>query len=81
MINFLEEYCRPFEQAVELIDTIPGIARRTAEIIVSEIGMDMSRFPSAEHLAAWAGVAPGNYESAGKTLSTSTRKGNGSVSS
>ncbi|MGJ5634509.1 IS110 family transposase [Nostoc sp. CALU 1950] len=61
MINFLEEYCRPFEQAVELIDTIPGIARRTAEIIVSEIGMDMSRFPSAEHLVAWAGVAPGNY--------------------
>ncbi|MBD2365449.1 IS110 family transposase [Anabaena minutissima FACHB-250] len=75
----IEEYCRPFEQAVDLIDTIPGIARRTAEIIVSEIGMDMSRFPSAEHLAAWAGVAPGNHESAGKTLSTSTRKGNRSL--
>ncbi len=51
---------------MELIGTIPGIARRTAEIIVSEIGTDMSRFPSAEHLAAWAGVAPGNYESGGK---------------
>lgn|SRR5579883_3254644 len=50
----IEEYCRPFDQAVELVDTIPGIARRTAEIIVSEIGIDMSRFPSAEHLAAWA---------------------------
>lgn len=75
----IEEYCRPFEQAVELVDTIPGIARRTAEIIVSEIGIDMSRFPSAQHLAAWAGVAPGNYESAGKTLSTSTRKGNRSL--
>ena len=72
----IEEYCRPFEQAVELVDTIPGVARRTAEIIVSEIGPDMSRFPSAEHLAAWAGLAPGNYESGGKTLSASTRKGN-----
>jgi len=72
----IEEYCRPFDQAIELVDTIPGIARRTAEIIVSEIGTDMSRFPSAEHLAAWAGVAPGNYESGGKKLSDSTRKGN-----
>lgn len=72
----IEEYCRPFEQAVNLVDTIPGIARKTAEIIVSEIGTDMTRFPSAEHLAAWAGLAPGNYESGGKKLSTSTRKGN-----
>ena len=72
----IEEYCRPFVEAVELVDTIPGVARRTAEIIVSEIGTDMSRFPSAEHLAAWAGLAPGNYESGGKTLSVSTRKGN-----
>ena len=72
----IEEYCRPFEQAVELVDTIPGIARRTAETIVSEIGTDMSRFPSAAHLAAWAGVAPGNNESGGKKLSSATRKGN-----
>lgn len=72
----IEEYCHPFEQAVELVDTIPGIARRTAEMIVAEIGTDMSRFPSAEHLAAWAGLAPGNYESGGKKLSTGTCKGN-----
>lgn len=72
----IEEYCRPFEQAVDLVDTIPGIARRTAEIIVSEIGTDMSRFPSAEHLAAWAGLAPGNNQSGGKNLNSSTRKGN-----
>lgn len=72
----IEEYCHPFEQAVELVDTIPGIARRTAEMIVAEIGTHMSRFPSAEHLAAWAGLAPGNYESGGKKLSTGTRKGN-----
>jgi transposase len=72
----IKEYCRPFEEAVELLDTIPGIARETAEIIVAEIGTDMSRFPSANHLASWAGVAPGNNESAGKRHSGKTTKGN-----
>lgn len=72
----IEEYCRPFEQAVTLLDTIPGVAREAAEIIVAEIGIDMSRFPSANHLAAWAGVAPGNYESAGKRKSGRMRQGN-----
>jgi transposase len=61
---------------VELLDTIPGVARDTAEVIVSEIGTDMSRFPTAHHLASWAGVAPGNHESAGKRLSGKTTKGN-----
>ncbi len=70
------EYCRPFEEAVVLLDTIPGVARATAEMIVAEIGIDMSRFPSADHLASWAGVAPGNNESAGKRHSGKTRKGN-----
>jgi transposase len=68
--------CGPFEKAVGLLDTIPGIARHTAEMIVAEIGTDMSRFPRADHLASWAGVAPGNYESAGKRASGKTRKGN-----
>lgn len=72
----IEEYCRPFEEAVVLLDTIPGIARETAEIIVSEIGTDMSRFPTANHLASWAGVAPGNNESAGKKRSGKTTQGN-----
>lgn len=72
----IERYCRPFEEAVELLDTIPGVARRSAEIIVAEIGSDMSRFPTADHLAAWAGVAPGNNESAGKRYSGTTRHGN-----
>lgn len=67
---------RPFEAAVVLLDTIPGVAHQTAEIIVSEIGIDMSRFPTAKNLAAWAGVAPGNNESAGKRRSGKTRKGN-----
>lgn len=68
--------CVPFEAAIALLDTIPGVARQTAEIIVAEIGIDMSCFPSAAHLAAWAGVAPGNNESAGKRRSGKTRKGN-----
>ncbi|MDZ4878171.1 MAG: IS110 family transposase ISAzo28 [Chroococcidiopsis cubana SAG 39.79] len=72
----IEAFCRPFEAAVQLLDTIPGVARQTAEIIVSEIGIDMNRFPTANHLAAWAGLAPGNYESAGKRLSSKTRRGN-----
>lgn len=76
----IEEYCHPFEEAVALLDTIPGIARETAEIIVSEIGTDMSRFPSANHLASWAGVAPGNNESAGKRHSGRTTKGNRALS-
>ena len=75
----IEEYCRPFEEAVVLLDTIPGIARETAEIIVSEIGTDMSRFPTANHIASWAGVAPGNNESAGKHRSGRTTKGNKSL--
>ncbi len=72
----IETYCRPFEEAVTLLDTIPGVGRETAEVIVSEIGTDMSRFPTADHLASWAGVAPGNNESAGKRRSGKTRKGN-----
>jgi len=71
----IQVYCRPFEEAVQHLDTIPGVARATAEIIVAEIGIDMSRFPSAAHLAAWAGVAPGSNESAGKRRSRKTRKG------
>jgi transposase len=67
--------CGPVEEAVGLLDTIPGVARRTAEMIVAEIGTDMTRFPSADHLASWAGVAPGNDESAGKRASGKTRKG------
>jgi transposase len=72
----IEQYCCPFEEAVVLLDTIPGIARETTEIIISEIGTDMSRFPSAHHLASWAGVAPGNNESAGKKRSGRTTQGN-----
>ena len=73
------EYRLPFEQAVTLWDTIPGVARTAAEIIVSEIGTDMSRFQTAEALSAWAGVAPGNNESAGRRRSGKTRQGNAAL--
>jgi transposase len=56
----------PFEEAVERLDTIPGIARRGSETILAEIGLDMGRFPTPGHLASWAGMCPGNNQSAGK---------------
>src|SRR5215471_4801892 len=65
-----------FTRAIALLDTIPGVDQRGAEVIVAEIGIDMSRFETAPRLAAWAGVAPGNDESAGKQRSGKTRKGN-----
>jgi transposase len=63
-------------EAIELLDTIPGVSRQLATMIVAEIGIDMSRFPSDRHLTAWAGVAPGNNETGGKRRSGKTRKGN-----
>lgn len=66
----------PFHEAVARLDTIPGVGKDTAELIVAEIGTDMTRFPNAECLCAWAGVAPGNNESAGRKRSGKTRKGN-----
>jgi transposase len=72
----IEAYCAPFEEAVVWLDPMPGVARQTAESMVAEMGTDMSRFPTADHLAAWAGVAPGNHESAGKRRSSQTRQGN-----
>jgi transposase len=64
-----------FDSAVTLLETIPGVARRTAETIVAETGADMARFATATQLCAWAGVAPANHESAGKRRPAGTRKG------
>src|SRR4051794_27827709 len=67
---------RPVAAVLERLDTIPGVGRRTAEIIIAEVGPDVQRFPSAGHLASWAGLCPGQDESAGKRRSGKTRKGN-----
>ena len=72
----IEEVCRPFAEAIEHIDTVTGVGRVVAEGIVSEVGTDMSRFRSADHLSAWAGVAPGNHQSGGRRLSGRIRHGN-----
>jgi len=65
----------PVAEAVERLDTIPGIGRYVAEALIAEIGTDMRRFPTAGHLASWAGMCPGNHESAGKRRSGRTRQG------
>jgi transposase len=72
----LEERLTAEQEAMALVQTIPGVARRTAEALIAEIGADLSRFPLAEHLASWAGMGPGTTESGGRRLSDRTRHGN-----
>jgi transposase len=69
------ERCRPFEPLLAMLDQIPGVNRRVAQIIIAEIGVDMAHFPSAGHLAAWAGMCPGQNETGGKKRPAKTRKG------
>jgi transposase len=71
----IAERLRPFDETLTRLETIPGVGRRVAEIVAAELGLEVARFPSAAHLAAWVGLAPGNHESAGKRLSGTTRKG------
>jgi transposase len=72
----VEVMVEPFQGFRDLICTIPGIGTLTADTIIAETGADMSRFPTAKHLASWAGTTPGNNESAGKVKSSRTRPGN-----
>lgn len=72
----LEDYIQSYSTQVELLETIPGVSHETAKGIVAEIGFDMSVFPSGQHLASWAGVCPGNNESAGKKKSSRVTHGN-----
>src|SRR3954453_3256601 len=85
-IDFLDEAIKGLSDAIgqhidpyalqrDLLMTIPGVKQRTAEVLIAEIGVDMSAFPTAKHLASWAGVCPGNDQSAGKRRSGRTRKG------
>lgn len=75
----IERVLAPFAPQLRLLRTIPGIGERAAQVLISELGVDMSRFPTAAHLASWAGLCPGNNESAGRRLSGRTRKGNAEV--
>jgi transposase len=72
----IAELCLPFAQSLALLARVPGVSQRTAQVIVAEVGLDMSRFKSDGQLASWAGMCPGNNESAGKRRSGKTRKGN-----
>lgn len=74
--NIIDNQIKGYEDAIKKIDELPGIGKRSAEMIVAEMGIDMSRFPTAAHLASWVGLCPGNNESAGKRKSGKTTKGN-----
>jgi transposase len=71
----IEEQLGPFAAGVKPASSLTGVARRTAEVMVAEIAVDMGVFPTARHLASWAGRCPGNDQSAGKRRSGPTRKG------
>jgi transposase len=72
----IESRLRPWAAEAARLDTIPGVSQRAAEILLAELGADLNRFRSAAHLASWAGLCPGNHESAGKRHSGRTRQGN-----
>jgi transposase len=71
----IAERLRPFDELIDRLDAIPGIGRAIAEVLLAEIGVDMTRFPTAKHLVSWAGMCPGHNESAGKRRSGKTRQG------
>lgn len=76
MDNLIDEYMKDYEKSKKKLEKMPGLGKRSAEIILAEIGQDMTRFPTSGHICSWAGVCPGNNESAGKRRSGKTRKGN-----
>lgn len=76
MNKVIDEYMEEYKKNIDKLEKIPGIGKTTAQIILAEIGQDMSRFPTENHISSWSGVCPGNNESAGKRRSGKTRKGN-----
>lgn len=72
----IEQALAPFASEAARLDAIPGVGPRTAEILIAELGVDMQQFPTARHVASWAGLCPGTHESAGKRRAVRTRKGN-----
>ncbi len=74
--DILQDYLAEYQEAIKKLDAIPGIGTDSAQVILAEIGLDMSRFPSAAHLCSWAGICPGNHTSAGKSKTGRTTHGN-----
>ena len=74
--DIINKEMKDYEDAIKKIEELPGIGTRSAEVILAEIGIDMSRFPTAAHISSWSGLCPGNNESAGKRKSGKTNKGN-----
>ena len=72
--NIVKEYMTEYEAAIAAIDELPGIGRRSAEVVLVEISTDMDRFPNAPHISSWAGICPGNHQSAGKCKHRKSRK-------
>lgn len=79
--TMVKDYMTEYETAIAAIDELPGIGRRSAEVILAEISTDMSRFPSAAHISSWAGICPGNHQSAGRRKHGKTTKGNKTLKS
>jgi transposase len=72
----IEEHIRPFAEEQARLLTIPGVQTKTAEVMVAEFGVDMSRFPTRKHLGSWSGMAPGQHQRAGRRKAEGTRRGN-----
>lgn len=79
--TMVKDYMTEYETAIAAIDKLPGVGRRSAEVILAELGTDMSRFPSAAHISSWTGLCPGNHQSAGKRKHGKTTKGNKTLKS
>ena len=77
----IDEILIKYQEELQILITMPGIKKDTAAVILAEIGVDMGQFPTSKHLASWAGLSPGNHESAGKRKSTRTVKGNPHIKS
>ncbi|WJQ79275.1 transposase [Brevibacillus brevis] len=71
----IDKYLEPYKAEVQLLQSVPGVDKLTAATLLAEMGPDMSQFPTAVHLASWAGVCPGNHESAGKKKPFAPRRG------